>query len=222
MSWPLYWLSASVLTTTSAPSLSAASSPAWKPEARPLLFVSRTMWSTPWALATSTVASVEPSSMTSHSTSSKPETWRGRSRSVVGSVCSSLRQGIWMMSFIGAVESTRPAGRGYGAIPSAHGGDPVDAAAARRPLARARRAGVEGWARIAFVALCVATAIGTLVYPTYPNYDSYYSLLWAREVVHGTLPNFEGFRMPTEHPLAILAACCCSRSATAPTASGSR
>ena len=71
-------------------------------------------------------------------------------------------------------------------------------------VARGRRAGVEGWARIGFVALCVATAIGTLVYPTYPNYDSYYSLLWAREILHTTLPNFEGFRMPTEHPLAIL------------------
>ena len=47
MSAPSYWLSASVLTITSAPSFSPASSPAWKPAARPLLFVSRTMWSTP-------------------------------------------------------------------------------------------------------------------------------------------------------------------------------
>ncbi len=68
MSRPSYWLSASVLTITSAPSFSAASRPAWKPFARPLLFVSRTMWSTPFARATSMVRSVEPSSMTSHST----------------------------------------------------------------------------------------------------------------------------------------------------------
>jgi hypothetical protein len=73
-----------------------------------------------------------------------------------------------------------------------------------RLLARARRAGVEGWARAAFVALCVATAVGTLIYPTYPNYDSYYSLLWGREILHGGLPHFEGFRLPTEHPLAIV------------------
>ena len=47
MSAALYWLSASVFTTMSAPSFSAASSPAWKAAARPLLLVSRTMWSTP-------------------------------------------------------------------------------------------------------------------------------------------------------------------------------
>jgi hypothetical protein len=96
-----YWLSASVLTMTSAPSFRHASSPAWKPAARPLLFVSRTMWSTPCSLATSIVRSVEPSSITSHSTESKPATWRGRSASVIGSVSSSFRHGIWMMSFMG-------------------------------------------------------------------------------------------------------------------------
>ena len=101
MSGPWYWLSASVLTITSAPSLSAASSPAWKLEASPLLLVSRTMWSTPCARATSTVRSVEPSSMISHSTTSKPATSRGRSASVTGSVSSSSRQGIWMISFMG-------------------------------------------------------------------------------------------------------------------------
>ena len=60
-------------------------------------------------------------------------------------------------------------------------------------------------ARIAFALLCVATAIGFFVYPTYPNYDSYYSLLWGREVLDLQLPGFEGFRVPTEHPLAIVA-----------------
>ena len=58
------------------------------------------MWSTPCARATSIVRSVEPSSMISHSTDSKPSTSRGRSASVTGSVSSSFRQGIWMMSFI--------------------------------------------------------------------------------------------------------------------------
>src|SRR5271166_3799237 len=74
--------------------------PAWKPAARPLLFVSRTRWSTPWARATATVSSVEPSSITSHSTMSKPATSRGRSASVCGSCSASLKQGIWMMSFM--------------------------------------------------------------------------------------------------------------------------
>ena len=100
MSWPEYWLSASVLTMTSAPSFSAASRPAWKPAARPLLLVRRTMWSTPFSRATSIVRSVDPSSMISHSTTSKPGTSRGRSASVAGSVASSLRHGIWMMSFM--------------------------------------------------------------------------------------------------------------------------
>jgi len=95
--------------------------------------------------------------------------------------------------------------------PSEYPAWPMEAAlSTRRPrsrlLARAHRAGVETWARLAFAALCVATAAGTLLYPTYPNYDSYYALLWGREVLHGGLPHFEGFRLPTEHPLAILSA----------------
>ena len=47
--------------------------------------------------------------------------------------------------------------------------------------------------------------MGFLVFPTYPNYDSYYSLLWGREVLDLQAPFFEGFRVPTEHPLAIAA-----------------
>ena len=59
--------------------------------------------------------------------------------------------------------------------------------------------------RIAFALLCAGFAIGFFVYPTYPNYDSYYSLLWGREVLDLQAPGFEGFRVPTEHPLAIAA-----------------
>jgi hypothetical protein len=55
----------------------------------------------------------------------------------------------------------------------------------------------------AFVLLCAVFAVGFFVYPTYPNYDSYYSLLWAREILDFQKPVFEGFRFPTEHPLAI-------------------
>src|SRR4051794_3325063 len=108
MSAAEYWLSASVLTTTSAPSFSDASRPAWKPEARPLLLVSRTTWSTPCSRAVATVPSVEPSSMINHSTSSNPGTSRGSSRSVTGRVSSSLRHGIWMISFI--ARRTLPSG----------------------------------------------------------------------------------------------------------------
>jgi hypothetical protein len=64
---------------------------------------------------------------------------------------------------------------------------------------------METFAKIAFALLCLGFAIGFFVFPTYPNYDSYYSLLWGREVVDLGLPVFEGFRVPTEHPLAIVA-----------------
>ena len=58
-------------------------------------------------------------------------------------------------------------------------------------------------ARAAFALLCLGFAVGFFVFPTFPNYDSYYSLLWGREVLDLELPVFEGFRVPTEHPLAI-------------------
>ena len=76
----------------------------------------------------------------------------------------------------------------------------------RRPaLARVRSLDAETIARVAFGLLCLAFAIGFFVYPTYPNYDSYYSLLWGQEILDLEKPGFEGFRVPTEHPLAIAA-----------------
>src|SRR5262245_53171992 len=102
MSSPRYWLSASVLTMTSAPSFTHASRPAWKASARPLFALKRTTWSTPCSRATRAVSSVEPSSMISHSTVWNPGTVRGRSASVVGRVADSFRHGIWMISFIGS------------------------------------------------------------------------------------------------------------------------
>jgi hypothetical protein len=81
----------------------------------------------------------------------------------------------------------------------------VTSRAGARPGAHRRAPDPALLARIAFALLCVATAVGFFVYPTYPNYDSYYSLLWGREVLDLTAPHFEGFRVPTEHPLAIVA-----------------
>ena len=71
--------------------------------------------------------------------------------------------------------------------------------------ARAREVDSDTVAKAAFGVLCVCFLIGFLVFPTYPNYDSYYSLLWGREVLDLQAPFFEGFRVPTEHPLAIAA-----------------
>jgi hypothetical protein len=59
------------------------------------------------------------------------------------------------------------------------------------------------WPLLLLVALAVGTLVGFVVYPTYPNYDSYYSLIWGRELLHGMKPSFDGYRTPTEHPLAV-------------------
>jgi hypothetical protein len=82
----------------------------------------------------------------------------------------------------------------------------------REPGARGPATGAPGrlpppdvLARAVFALLCLGFAIGFFVFPTYPNYDSYYSLLWGREVLDLHAPTFEGFRIPTEHPLAIAA-----------------
>ena len=65
-------------------------------------------------------------------------------------------------------------------------------------MARADR-----FAKAAFALLCIGSLVGFFVYPTYPNYDSYYSLLWGREILDGTLPSYDAYRAPTPHPLAI-------------------
>ncbi|WP_205698650.1 hypothetical protein [Conexibacter sp. SYSU D00693] len=59
------------------------------------------------------------------------------------------------------------------------------------------------WERAGLVLLAVGAAVGFALYPTWPNYDSAYSLVWGREVVDGALPSFDAFRAPTEHPLAV-------------------
>jgi hypothetical protein len=66
------------------------------------------------------------------------------------------------------------------------------------------------WARIAFAAMCLAALIGYFAYPTYPTYDSFYALLWGRDLLHLHLPDFHVYRGPTEHPLAIFFGAFCS------------
>ena len=69
--------------------------------------------------------------------------------------------------------------------------------------ATGRRSRWVSWPLLLLGALILGTLIGFVVYPTYPNYDSYYSLLWGREVLHGVKPSFDAYRAPTEHPLAV-------------------
>jgi hypothetical protein len=55
-----------------------------------------------------------------------------------------------------------------------------------------------------------ALGLGALVlfavFPTYPNYDAYYHLVWGRELLDGVKPTFEAYQAPTPHPL-YLALC---------------
>ena len=52
--------------------------------------------------------------------------------------------------------------------------------------------------------------IGYFAFPTYPTYDSFYALLWGRDLLHLHLPDFHVYRGPTEHPLAIAFGMFCS------------
>jgi hypothetical protein len=55
-------------------------------------------------------------------------------------------------------------------------------------------------------ALAVAAVGAALLVPTYPNYDTYFHLVWGRELLHGIKPDFDAYAAPTEHPL-FLALC---------------
>src|SRR5947209_4255541 len=66
------------------------------------------------------------------------------------------------------------------------------------------------WARIAFAVMCLAALVGYFAFPTYPTYDSFYALLWGRDLLHLHLPDFRVYRGPTEHPLAIAFGMLCS------------
>src|SRR6201997_1716818 len=77
-------------------------------------------------------------------------------------------------------------------------------------LARLRSVRARDWARMAFVAMCALALAGYFAFPTYPTYDSFYALLWGRDLLHLHLPDFRVYRGPTEHPLAIFFGAVCS------------
>jgi hypothetical protein len=80
----------------------------------------------------------------------------------------------------------------------------------RTPLRRLLEVDASTWAKLGFVVLCAGALLGYLLYPTYPTYDSFYALLWGRDVLHLHLPDFHVYRAPTEHPLAIAFGALCS------------
>jgi hypothetical protein len=52
----------------------------------------------------------------------------------------------------------------------------------------------------------VAVAVVLLLFfglHTFPNYDTYYQLLWGQELAHGHLPDYAVYRAPTPHPLSV-------------------
>ena len=54
--------------------------------------------------------------------------------------------------------------------------------------------------------LAQGALLGALVWAltrTYPNYDSYYHLVWGRELLDGLAPSFEAYAAPTQHPLYV-------------------
>jgi hypothetical protein len=77
-------------------------------------------------------------------------------------------------------------------------------------LGRARSVRASTWAKLGFALLCLGALIGYFAFPTYPTYDSFYALLWGRDLLHGHLPDFHVYRGPTEHPLAIAFGMFCS------------
>ncbi len=80
----------------------------------------------------------------------------------------------------------------------------------RTRLARLRAVPGATWARLGFAALCVGALVGYFAFPTYPTYDSFYALLWGRDLLHGHLPDLGVYRAPTEHPLAVAFGALCS------------
>jgi hypothetical protein len=78
------------------------------------------------------------------------------------------------------------------------------------PLQRLRAVDASTWAKLAFALLCAVALFGYFAFPTYPTYDSFYALLWGRNLLHLHLPDFQVYRGPTEHPLAIAFGMFCS------------
>ncbi|HEV7936963.1 MAG TPA: hypothetical protein VGP18_02940 [Solirubrobacteraceae bacterium] len=77
-------------------------------------------------------------------------------------------------------------------------------------LRRLRAMPASAWAKLAFAAMCALALVGYFAFPTYPTYDSFYALLWGRDLLHLHMPDFNVYRGPTEHPLAIAFGALCS------------
>lgn len=91
----------------------------------------------------------------------------------------------------------------------------ASATATRTPAVQAqtrwwRTSGHARWAKIGFAVMCALAIAGYFAFPTYPTYDSFYALLWGRDLLHLHMPDFHVYRGPTEHPLAIAFGAVCA------------
>ena len=57
--------------------------------------------------------------------------------------------------------------------------------------------------RLLVAALALVPVVIFVAAPTYPQYDSYFHLVWGRGLLHGTTPDFEAYAAPTQHPLYV-------------------
>ena len=60
---------------------------------------------------------------------------------------------------------------------------------------------------VELVAAAILAATAVLVWAvtrTYPNYDSYYHLVWGRQLLDGIEPTFTAYAAPTQHPLYVV------------------
>jgi hypothetical protein len=72
----------------------------------------------------------------------------------------------------------------------------------RRPAPASLRERLSTRALIPFAVILGVPALVAAAYGwTYLNYDARYSLLWARDIVHGLTPDYTGAFAPTPHPL---------------------
>src|SRR4029450_1247671 len=108
----------------------------------------------------------------------------------------------------GALDALRGVARGSADVAAAgrrHGAGAV----AHRARARVQAAAGGGMRRaeaVVVAALAAAALVAALLVPTYPTYDTYFHLVWGRELLHGIKPDFEAYAAPTQHPL-FLALC---------------
>jgi hypothetical protein len=56
---------------------------------------------------------------------------------------------------------------------------------------------------VAFAALGFAAVIAFFATRTVPSYDSYYNLIWGRDLIHLRSPDFQVYQAPTHHPLYV-------------------